>query len=246
MKFQYEKRVTFEDVDLNYQLRIDVLAGLLQQVAALHSQNLGWGEEEVKALGMTWVLNTLKIEIISNPVKEDQLTIFTWSRKVEGFKGLREFRVYRNNELLISASSVWLTIDFNKRKIARGPDSLMNAYPEVSEKAVDLTADQVKLQLPGDFKFQCTISIRHSDIDINQHINSAAYFDYLDTALFRFFKKTKIQKEVTMQFKKEIPPETEEIVVNLVPNQLDNAYYFKISSHQIAHAIGYCKISDQS
>ena len=64
MKFQYEKRVTFEDVDLNYQLRIDVLAGLLQQVAALHSQNLGWGEEEVKALGMTWVLNTLKIEII--------------------------------------------------------------------------------------------------------------------------------------------------------------------------------------
>jgi len=51
----------------------------------------------------------MKVAINRYPRYNDSVRIETWSRGIVGFRGYREYRVHDRDDLLVSASALWVS-----------------------------------------------------------------------------------------------------------------------------------------
>jgi acyl-ACP thioesterase len=148
------------------------------------------------------------------PKYEEQVRIVTWSSGVRAFKGYRDFRVYCGDELVVSASSLWLYVNLKTKSLIRVPEDVARAFPSRPE-VFRPELERLRLTPPaGGSAPACRVSVRYSDVDGNGHVNNTTYFDILQTALARTGLSTRPQT-VEAQFLKEIPPEVESVAVHL-------------------------------
>ena len=87
------------------------------------------------------------------------------------------------------------------------------------------------------------ISTRNSDYDPLSHVNSAAYFDYVDTLVARSHGgKTRIAG-IQLQYSKEIDRSVNSIAAGLESSSEDNVCRFKIYSAGVIHASGEMRLA---
>ena len=207
--------VPFADVDRNQVMLLPQLFKLLQEAAVQHADLFGVGVRGIAERGTSWVLNRLAVELTRYPRRDETIRVTTWSTGVHGFKGYREFRLHSGDELLLSASSLWLWIDLRTRTLTRVPAEIAATFPVGSGSTPyrpDL--DHLRLTPPADAAPVLKLDLRYSDQDANGHINHTAYFDLLQTALLRRGLSPQPHR-LEIQFQREIPTETVAVEVRL-------------------------------
>ncbi len=203
-----EVTVSYWDVDRDERLRLPSLFKFLQEAAIRHADQFDAGARGMAARGESWVLNRLAAAIHRYPRYEDLLRVETWSSGVRAFKGYRDFRVHCRDELVLSASSLWLYVDLRSRSLARVPATVAAAFPTHGGEIFRPDLDSLRIApLPAGLQPAREITVRHSDIDGNGHVNNTAYLDYLQTALAGAGFPTR-PENLEIQFMKEIPPDS--------------------------------------
>ena len=216
--------VPFADVDRNQVLLLPQLFKLLQEAAVQHADLFGVGVRGIAERGTSWVLNRLAVELSRYPRRDETIRVTTWSTGVHGFKGYREFRLHSGDELLLSASSLWLWIDLRTRTLTRVPAEIAATFPVGSGSTPyrpDL--DHLRLTPPADAAPVLKLDLRYSDQDANSHINHTAYFDLLQTALLRRGLSPQPHR-LEIQFQREIPTETVAVEVRLETRTHETAF----------------------
>jgi medium-chain acyl-[acyl-carrier-protein] hydrolase len=207
--------VSYWDVDRDGVLLLPGVFKLLQEAAIKHADQFGAGARAMVTRGESWVLNRMAAAIHRYPRYEEPLRVVTWSSGIRAFKGYRDFRLYVGEELVVSASSLWLYVSLKTKSLVRVPEEVAATFP--SRPGAVFRPDLDKLRLvPPDAASARTypVSVRYSDVDGNGHVNNTAYFDYLQTALVRGgFPPRPANLEI--QFLKEIPPGAESVDVYL-------------------------------
>ncbi|MFT3781183.1 MAG: thioesterase [Nibricoccus sp.] len=211
--------VPFADVDRNQIMLLPRLFKLLQEAAIQHAELYGVGARGVEERGTSWVLNRIAVELTRYPRRDESLRLTTWSTGVHGFRGYREFRLYAGEELLLSASSLWLWIDLRTRTLTRVPEAIAHTFP-VGSGSPPYRPDLEKLRIapPGASATSTTVDLRYSDQDSNSHINNTAYIDLLQTALLRHGLSPQPLR-VEIQFQREIPIDATTVEVRLEPRE---------------------------
>ena len=174
--YRLEHTVSYSEVDSNYKLRPDYILSHFQNIADLHSKEMGTdGEALLEKSNVFWVLTKVKLKLYQMPRFNERVTIETWPLKASGVRYERDFMISKDNIPLVLGSSEWCTLDYDTHKLRR-VDSV--SYPRDMQYREDRSG-------AGDFlraKFAVDEEdINHScrssfvDIDVNKHTNNVAY-----------------------------------------------------------------------
>ncbi len=183
--------IYWANTDISGKLSLPGLGQLLINTATQHAENLGFGYKELKNQNLNWILFRMNIKLNRRPEWNEPVTLTTWPSGIRGLAGLREFVMAdEKGEKLCTATSEWLIIDLDSRRPKR-----LNQFEDIlkfeeQEKAFTTTPPVANNK--GDFSDLFSVTIRHSDMDLNGHVTARRYFDWMDDALYQIHKEKEI------------------------------------------------------
>lgn len=166
------------EVDFRNKLTLPLLINYLLNVAGYHADARGFGMEKINKDNRSWVLSRIAIELYKYPINNDEIMIQTWVENVMKMFTLRNFAIIgKNNEIYGYAKTVWAMIDTETRKPVSLIDEKINSFICDKECPIERT---VKFAAPQSESFLCeNFKVKYSDIDINKHLNSSKYVEYI-------------------------------------------------------------------
>ena len=168
------------DLDRHGRTTVSALCVYLQEAASSHASLLGFGFEGIERDRRTWMLSRLIVDITAPLRWHDTLHLQTWPSGARGsLIATRDFLGRTaTGELLLAATSEWVYIDTSTGRIARLPAELARHVPPGTPRVALSEAP-----VPDTQEWPPTatedITVRHSDIDLNQHANNTRYTDWM-------------------------------------------------------------------
>ncbi len=215
-EFTLQASVPYWNVDREQVLLLRGVFEFFQEAAIKHADLFDTGTRAMISRGESWVLNRMAAAIHRYPRYEEAVKVVTWSTGIRACKGFRDFRLYCGDELVASASSLWLYVNLKTKTLSRVPPDVAATFPSRPGDLFRPELDKLKLTPPAATNAGHAISVRYSDVDGNGHVNNTAYFDYLQTALAQNGNPPRPGR-LEIQFLREIPPTTEMVSVALEP-----------------------------
>lgn len=192
-KFKRNVLIDSHEADFLSQANIITLFSHTLNTAGYASNGQGYGIDTLHPLGFTWVLSRFAIEIKRYPKQFEEITIETWIEEISKFVSIRNFQIFDNNrELIGEACSYWSMIDMKTRRPVNLHKSLYQNAP-VIEEGVSMERPARILEVKGEKVDD--VKVRYSDIDFNQHANSARYIKWqLDSYNLDMFKEKQVKR----------------------------------------------------
>lgn len=174
--YKLKHTVSYSELDSNYKLRLDYIFSHFQNIADLHSKEMGTdGEALLKKSNVFWVLTKVKLKIFEMPRFNDNIMLETWPLKAKGVRYDRDFLFSDGDKALVMGASEWCTLDYTTRKLRR-VDSV--AYPQDMPFREDRSGAGEYLRIKetvGEDDFNHSYHSSFVDIDTNKHTNNVAY-----------------------------------------------------------------------
>ena len=178
MGYRKDFSITDNMCGYNRVIKPSGLLDILQSVAGEHANLLGIGYNDLKEKGYAFVLARIKYDLYRPITNYSSITVETSPLAPGRVDFDRDFEIYdtTTKELIGIATSKWIIIDLNTRKICR---SSIFTYPcDVREKGNydsfdKLVFDEELLSTGYDY------TVRNNDVDFIGHMNNTKYADAL-------------------------------------------------------------------
>lgn len=203
--FTYNYKIKYSDVGVNNKITLRALVETLQEAAIGHSEQAGYGVNNIENTHIAWLLLDWKVQIMSYPHSNESITVKTWPRSFDKLYSYRDFEVYdKDNNLIAVASSKWFAIDTENKKIRKLTPEITEAYGEPVTNSVFDEPFKNKITVPENLKLNFSYTTQRRDIDTNGHVNNLNYIDFaLETIDEDIFNNTTFNN-LEIVYKKEI------------------------------------------
>lgn len=203
--FTYNYKIKYSDIGTNNKITLKAFVGILQEAAISHSDQAGYGVNDIPNTHLAWLLLNWKVEIISYPLLNDCITVKTWPRIFDKLYSYRDFEVFdKNNKLIAIASSKWFAIDTITKKIRKLTPEITNAYGGITQNQVFQSSFDKKLKIPEELNLNFNYRIQRRDLDTNNHVNNLNYIDYALETLEENIYNNITYNNLEIVYKKEI------------------------------------------
>ncbi len=196
-------KVSSAETDMNGRLKIGSLINFLIQAATNSADNLGFGFENLVKQNLFWVFSRLTVEI-NRPIKwHEKLSVETWPKDITGILFIRDFIVRDiNKDIVIKATTGWLAIDIETKRPARVVDSMeTDVFIKLKNKhGIIESPEKIKSVDKGEV-FE--IESKYYDLDLNKHVTSSRYIDWMMDTLSLDFHKNFYPKKLSVNYIKE-------------------------------------------
>ena len=177
--FEHDFEIGFRDVGKSNELTNKGLIGFLEDIAGMHSNEVGYGLNHIEETGLTWVLLNWKIRILKRPLYGEKIHIKTWARNSMKFYTFRDFEVYNaKNELVAIATTKWVLMDAKTMSLMKISEELISKYCPESKMVFEGETEINKLEAPNEYSIVMPYTIQRKDIDINGHVHNTYYLDF--------------------------------------------------------------------
>lgn len=202
--YTHEYKVNLDDIGAGNLLTNHAFLSYLEDIAAMHSQEVGFGVNNMEETGLTWVLLQWKLKIIKRIPFTSKFTIRTWSRYSKKFYSYRDFEVIdEQGELIAVATSKWTLINFRKGSLEKITDEMISLYkPEPQNVFEELELE--KLALPTTLTPSYDFTVPRTYIDVNGHVHNLNYLTLAYEALPSAVYEKGEYNHVEILFKKEM------------------------------------------
>jgi len=191
LKFKKNYYVHVYEMGPDGRLTIYSLFNYMQDIASDHAERLGFGRHDLMRDNRFWVLSRMYAEIKELPLWEDTIIIETWPNGTDKLFALRNYEIKTSEgKHIASASSSWLILDRDTRKIQR-PDSILMHYNPYLHTGDLPVRTATKIDFPDEQgNMSRCFSIKPSDLDVNLHTNNTGYLKWaIDTYDLGFLMK---------------------------------------------------------
>ncbi|QIL51206.1 acyl-ACP thioesterase [Weissella coleopterorum] len=163
------------------------------------------GPDYTHAMGLGWIVLQHEIIIYRRPSVGETVTIQTHGKEFNPFFAKRDYTFLdEDSNKIIQIDSMYAMLDMEKRKMARIPDALVQAYQPDSVKRVPHLAKPLRFTNEEAADLTRLYQVRFSDIDSNQHVNNAKYLDWAQDPLGRDFLLEHEPQLVNIKFEHEV------------------------------------------
>lgn len=174
---KYQEQLSIKSYHTNQygQASISSLFNILIEAAWAHAQVMDWGYDSLKSNNLFWVLSRMYFQVEKYPAWQDQITLNTWSAGTDGMYAYREYILENDKgEVILRASSAWLILDMETRKIFR-----LSEFRDTFPKRIDPNACRTPKRIKPDIHPENLnyYPVLFSELDINKHFNSVKYME---------------------------------------------------------------------
>ena len=156
---------------------VPALCVYLQEAAGRHAAELGVSMETLQDDDRAWVLSHLHLALDRVPAGASAVTIETWPSSLEGLYATREFVLSIRGAEVGRATSRWFVIDTERRCPVRPPRSLYDL--KTPDRPRPLPHDFDDLPAPTRIDHETLRRAHYPDLDLNRHVNSARYLEWV-------------------------------------------------------------------
>jgi acyl-ACP thioesterase len=174
-------RVRFDEAGPDGRLRTSGLLRYTQDLAARHSEALGYDRTWYRERGLTWLVRTAELDIEA-PIRYGAEVLGT--TRVTGFRRVwsrRESTFLVGTEIAAVVRIDWVLLDDGGRP-ARIPAEFETIFPSADPGSA-LQLARVALAAPPETATRQTFAVRPQELDPLDHVNNAVYADWLDEAV---------------------------------------------------------------
>ena len=158
----------------------------LQEIAAGHAEELGFGFAGMSEMDAYWVLSNIRIEIARLPRRDEQVTIRTWPSGYTRTVATREFIGKNlNGDEMFRAGSEWMVLNKKTNRL-KNLFRLDLDLPKTGQKA--LPGELRRLERREGYRAVERVRVPYSSIDLNGHVNNTEYVRWGVDAMRRAFK----------------------------------------------------------
>jgi len=174
---KYQEQISIKSYHTNQygQASISSLFNILIEAAWAHAQVMDWGYDSLKSNNLFWVLSRMYFQVEKYPAWQDRITLNTWSAGTDGMYAYREYILENDKgEVILRASSAWLILDMETRKIFR-----LSEFRDTFPKRIDPNACRAPKRIKPDVhpEIMNYFPVLFSELDINKHFNSVKYVE---------------------------------------------------------------------
>lgn len=239
-KYSINHTIACYEADANKVMRPTTMLDLMQEAANASATSLGFGYDEMIASNTAWVLSRISVRFKNYPQWRDEVNLKTWHKGMVKLFYLRDFILSdKNGETLAEATSSWLIIDMNTRRLVRNSDLASSPEKCIKDDAIAEPAD--KIVLPADVEPELIRKhpVTWSEIDPNGHVNNVKYVTWAMDAVKLEDIKEKQLKELLVNYDAEVMPgdvvkisrvriENEEGIVYYITGKVDEKQNFSV------------------
>lgn len=177
-------------------------------VAGMNGDGFG-STHEMTRLNLIWVVTRMQVHVERYPSWGDVVEIDTWVAG-SGKNSLRRdwlVRDYKTGYILAQATSTWVMMNRNTRKLSKFPEAVKNEIsPYYLERTVIDQSHHEKLEKLGDDTAQyihSNLTPRWTDLDVNRHVNNIKYIGWiLESVPVSILENQQLAK-MTLEYRRE-------------------------------------------
>lgn len=174
MIFEKTVDVTSFDVAPDSTIKPSALFRYYQEIAGGHLDCLGLDFNTMREKKCVYVITRMKNAFYSPIKRYDKITVRTSSRGIKGASFTRDFCVVRDGEVVAEASTQWVLINLDTRRICR--PTVYAEYFGTCDECCSF-GDIKKIVCDTEFESEYKYKVVYSDIDENLHMNNTRYSD---------------------------------------------------------------------
>jgi acyl-ACP thioesterase len=197
--------ITSADTDMYSRVRLGAWLNFLIQSAIQSADDLGFGFGGIRKQKLFWVLSRLSLEIYRPLQWYEKIEVETWPKTVERIIYLRDFIVRDSREQIIArATSGWLAVDLDTKRPRKIDGVEADFFTHLKDKhALEESPEKLESVEGGDqFEIQST----YFDIDLNKHVTSTRYVDWMMDTFSIDFHKDHYPTKLSINYMKETKP----------------------------------------
>ncbi len=222
----YSFKIQPQSVDFQFRATLGAVVDILMTTAGYNADDNGFGIRNLNKINSSWVLLRFAVEMIHFPEQYETIHVETWIEGVGRASTTRNFRITNDqNEIIGHARSVWAMLDIKTR---RAKDLLsLDGIHQFATGIKGAIEQPIKIQSVDGETIDC-FKVKYSDIDINQHVNSVRYIDWVSDCFSLETYRTKSIKRFEINYMNEMLFGDE---VSIVGNEIsENDFRFEIKN----------------
>lgn len=176
-------RLRWMDFDRYGRIEPAAVLDIFQDIATIHANEIGIGRDEMIAQGVFWAVVRQKYEIVREPEYYQVVTVRSWPHTPTRASFLRDYTMSdEQGELLVKATSEWVLVDVESRKLVSAKDRIAHLDGFVEDRCFERKPRKLPdFDIEG--KTAHVVMPLYADIDLNGHVNNAMYGNYVVNAL---------------------------------------------------------------
>lgn len=200
-KYQTTHEVAYYECDINQTMTFPAMLGVAIKTSEEQSAQLDRGPDVIAGYGLTWIITSYHILVTRLPKVGEQIQVATQAKEYNKFFCYRYFWLLdeQGNEL-VKIEAVFALMNPETRKVSSVPDEIVAPFGSEKIKRIKRYPKIDPITNGQSLPYR----VRFYDIDSNQHVNNAMYFNWLLDVLGYDFLTNHQVKEVTIRFDREV------------------------------------------
>lgn len=228
------------EADANQLMRPTAMLDMMQEAANINATALGFGYDELINSNTAWVLSRIHVKFEKLPLWRQEVNLKTWHKGVAKLFYLRDFILSdTEGNTMIKATTSWLIIDMNTRRLVRNSDLATSPDKCNKEDAIAEPADKVVVPVDIEPELVRKHPVTWSEIDTNGHVNNVKYAVWALDAVKPEDIKERPLKELLINYDAEVMPgdtvkiyrtiqESEDSLVYYITGKVDDKQNFSV------------------
>ena len=200
MKYSFESRVRFSEVDENACLSLTAMINYLQDCATFHGEKGKVGVYWLAEHDEMWVLASLRLRILAYPKFAETIITSTWAPGFRNFIGYRDFTIDRpDGTRLVEGKSEWVFMNRTTGKPCDVTQDQIDGYGIEPGLALPDRYGKRKIRVPKEYREGEPFTILESHLDTNHHVNNGQYMMMSQNYLPAGFTVRRLRAEYVKQ-----------------------------------------------
>ena len=228
VEFRMPHDVVYYEADVTGKLSLPMIYNLAILSSTQQAIDLDIGPEYTHAKGLGWIVLQQLVTINRRPKDGETITLMTKAKQFNPFFAKREYRLIDadGNDLVIM-NGLFSMIDMNKRKLARIPKDMAEAYQPEHVRKIPRDPEVTPFDETRDADYVQEYVVRYLDIDSNHHVNNSKYAEWMSDVLPVEFLTSHEPTSMNIKYEHEVLPGNKiKSEVQLVDNVTKHRIWF--------------------
>ncbi len=176
-----------------------------QNTAWIHYSRVDTARGPFLSGNQIWAMTRVEIHLERTPRWQEVVEVETWSRGMDRLMAFRDFVVRDTQERRIaSGAATWVILDLETRRI-QPLSGIAGRWPS-KPGVLAINKNAEKVESAANPAFDEPFRVRYSDMDVNHHVNSARYIQWMLDSLGSEFLQSHETRKAEVNYMDEAMP----------------------------------------